>query len=224
MMEKKEHNLLINVDELTWWFPDAYSYIFDKFNFSLYKWDFTVLMWKSGAWKTIFSNFLIWKIKAPKKSIYYKMSDLSTLTSDEIQMYRRKLWIIFQDYKLLDTMTVKENIIYPLRLYGMWEATIEAKYERLKKDLDVSEFEDRPIVKLSWWEKQLVSIARAVIHDPELLIADEPTGNLDWENTQKIADIFMSLNKKWHTILLITHDIHLLNYIKKSVKINLFKL
>lgn len=224
IMDKREHNLLINVDELTWGFPDAYSYLFNKFSFALYKWDFTVLMWKSWAWKTVFSNFLIWKNKAPKKTIFYKMSDLSTLSDDEIQLYRRKLGIIFQDYKLLNTMSVKENIIYPLRLYGLWEATIQAKYERIKKELNIWNFEDRPIVKLSWWEKQLVSIARAVIHDPELIIADEPTWNLDRENTQKIADILLSLNKKWHTVLLITHDIHLLNYIKKNSKISLFKL
>jgi cell division transport system ATP-binding protein len=67
-------------------------------------------------------------------------------------------------------------------------------------------------------------MARAMIHDPELIIADEPTGNLDWENTQKIADILMKFNQEGKTVLLFTHDIHLLNYIKHSWKINLFKL
>jgi ABC-type lipoprotein export system ATPase subunit len=84
--------------------------------------------------------------------------------------------------------------------------------------------EDREISRLSGGEKQLVNVARAMIHDPELIIADEPTGNLDWENTQKIADLLMKFNKEGKTILLFTHDIHLLNYIKHSCKINLFKL
>lgn len=223
-MERKEHNLLINVDELTWGFPDAHSYLFNKFNFALYKWDFTILMWASGSGKTVFSKFLTWKIPAPKKTIFYKMTDLSTLKSDELQLYRRKMWIIFQDTKLLDDLSVKDNIIYPLRIYGMWESTIQVKYERIKKLLNITPFESRPIKKMSGGEKQLVNLARAVIHDPEFIIADEPTWNLDWKNTQKVADLFIDLNKKWKTILLITHDIHLLNYIKKEVKINLFKL
>ena len=223
-MDRQEHNLLINVDELTWGFPDAHSYLFDKFNFSLYKGDFTVLMWASWSGKTVFSKFLTWKIPAPKKTIFYKMTDLSTLSSSELQLYRRKMWIIFQDSKLLKNMSVKDNIIYPLRIYWLWESTIETKYDRIKRDLNISKFEDRDIHRMSGGERQLVNIARAVIHDPEFIIADEPTGNLDWKNTQKVADIFIDLNKKWKTILLITHDIHLLNYIKKNVNINLFKL
>lgn len=223
-MEKKEHNLLINVDELTWGFPDAHAYLFDKFNFSLYKWDFTILMWTSGSGKTVFSKFLTGKLPAPKKTIFYKMTDLATLSGDELQLYRRKMWIIFQDSKLLKNMSVKDNIIYPLRIYGLGEATIETKYERIKRELGIAKFEDRDIHRMSGGERQLVNIARAVIHDPEFIIADEPTGNLDWKNTQKVADIFIDLNRKWKTILLITHDIHLLNYIKKNVNINLFKL
>lgn len=223
-MTKKEHNLLINVDELTWWFGDTPELLFNKFSFALYKWDFTILMWKSGSGKTVFSKFLTRKIKSAKDTIYYKMKDISTYTDDEVQLYRRKLWLVFQDYKLIDYMTVKENIIYPLKIYGMWEATIEAKYNRIRKELNIIPFEDRPVKKLSGGEKQFVNIARAIIHDPELIIADEPTGNLDRDNTQKVADVLMRLNKEWKTVLLFTHDIHLLNYLKKNTEINLFKL
>ena len=223
-MEKKEHNLLINVDELTWWFGDTPELLFNKFSFALYKWDFSVIMWKCGAGKTVFSKFLTRKIKSAKEVIYYKMKDISTFTEDEVQLYRRKLWLIFQDNKLIDYLTVRENIIYPLKIYGMWEATIEAKYNRIRKELNLIPFEDRPIKKLSGWEKQIVNIARAIIHDPELIIADEPTGNLDRDNTQKVADILVKLNKDWKTVLLFTHDIHLLNYIKSNTEVSLFKL
>lgn len=223
-MARQEHNLLINVDELTWWFEGSPSLLFDKFNFSLYKWDFTVLMWKSGTWKTTFSKFLTWKIKAPRKTLYYKMWDMSTFGDSDVQHYRRNLGLIFQDSRLIKSMSVRENIIYPLKIYGLWDATIEAKYNRIKKEFDIAEFEDRDISQLSWWERQLINMARATIHDPELIIADEPTGNLDWENTQKIADILIKFNKEGKTILLFTHDIHLLNYIKHGCKINLFKL
>lgn len=223
-MLRNEHNLLINVDELTWGFGDTPQLLFDKFNFSLYKLDFTVLMWKSGTWKTTFSKFLTGKIKAPKKTIYYKMTDIASFSEDDIQHYRRKLWLIFQDSKLLKSLSVKDNIIYPLKIYGLWDATIEAKYARVKKDLNLVWIEDREISRLSWWEKQLVNMARAIVHDPEFIIADEPTWNLDWENTQKIADLLIKFHKEWKTVLLITHDIHLLNYIKHSTKVNLFKI
>lgn len=223
-MDKQTHNLLINVDNLTRGFGDTPELLFDRFNFSLYKWDFTVLMWRSGRWKTTFSKFLTWKLKAPRKSIYYKMSDLASFSDKEIQAYRRELWLVFQDSKLLKSLSVRDNIIYPLKIYWMGEATIEAKYARVRRELDLVNIEDREIARLSWWERQLVNMARAIIHDPEFIIADEPTGNLDWENTQKMADILIKFHKEWKTILLFTHDIHLLNYIKSSIDVNLFKL
>jgi cell division transport system ATP-binding protein len=77
---------------------------------------------------------------------------------------------------------------------------------------------------LSWWEKQKVAIARALINDPEFIIADEPTWNLDWEYTQEIGDLLVEANKMWNTILLITHDVHLLNYIKSKSKVNVFQM
>jgi len=223
-MARQEHNLLINVDELTWGFDDSPNLLFDKFKFSLYKWDFTVLMGKSGTWKTTFSKFLTGKIKAPRKTVYYKMWDLSSFGHNDIQHYRRKLGMIFQDSKLIKSMTVEENVIYPLKIYGMWESTIEAKYARIRKEFDLIPLEEKKISQLSWWEKQKVNMARALIHDPELIIADEPTGNLDWENTQKLADMLIDANKNGKTILVFTHDIHLLNYIKHNWKVNLFKI
>jgi ABC-type lipoprotein export system ATPase subunit len=84
---------------------------------------------------------------------------------------------------------------------------------------------ERPVKLLSAWEKQRVSLARALIHDPEFIIADEPTGNLDRENTQAVADILIQANKAGNSIFLITHDIHLLNYLKAkhSIKLHIIK-
>ena len=223
-MTEKEHNLLINVDELTWGFDWSPTLLFDKFNFSLYKWDFTVLMWKSGSWKSTFSKFLTGKIKAPSKTIYYKMWDLSSFGDEEVQLYRRKLWLIFQDSRLIKSMSIKENVIYPLKVYGLGKATIEAKYNRIKKEFGFNSMEERTVSQLSGGERQKINMARALIHDPELIIADEPTGNLDWENTQRVADLLIQANRAGKTVLVFTHDIHLLNYIKHNWKVNLFKI
>lgn len=194
-MDKQTHNLLINVDNLTRGFGDTPELLFDRFNFALYKWDFTVLMWKSGRGKTTFSKFLTWKLKAPRKSIYYKMSDLASFSDKEIQAYRRELWLVFQDSKLLKSLSVRDNIIYPLKIYWMGEATIEAKYARVRRELDLVNIEDREIARLSWWERQLVNMARAIIHDPEFIIADEPTGNLDWKILKKWQTFWSSFTR-----------------------------
>jgi lipoprotein-releasing system ATP-binding protein len=93
--------------------------------------------------------------------------------------------------------------------------------------LDKLHLEDSPKAtsqSISGGEKQKVALARALIHDPEFIIADEPTGNLDWEYTQEIGDILIEANKNGNTIILITHDIHLLNYIKSKSKINIFQM
>lgn len=138
---------------------------------------------------------------------------------------RKRLGIIFQDYQLLEDLTVKENIIYPLEIYELGETVIESKLKQVLQKIHIKHILDKPVKLLSSGEKQRVAFARAFIHDPEFIIADEPTGNLDRENTQAVADILIEANKAGTTIFLITHDIHLLNYLKEkyAIKIHLIK-
>lgn len=223
-MDKNEHNLLINIKDLTWWYSDSPYLLFNKFNFALYKNDFSVLVWKSWTWKSTLIKFLIGQIKVPPRTIYHKLEDMSKYSDDDIQMYRRKLGIVFQDAKLLDHLSVKENVIYPLRIYDLWEHIIESKFQTVCDILHLAPILDTPIYLLSAWEKQKIAIARAIIHDPELIIADEPAGNLDWETTQQIADILLAIHKQGKAVLLITHDIHLLNYIKTKEAVTLYQI
>lgn len=178
-------------------------------------------MGKSGTGKSTLARILTWEKKVGEKMIYHKHEDISKYTDEEMQTYRRKIWIIFQDYKLIEYMTVKENIIYPLVLYGVGDSIIEAKYKKLQQKYDVTHLENLPVKFLSSWEKQKVSFARALIHEPEFIIADEPTWNLDREHTQTIWDLLVKSNQNWNTILLITHDIHLVNYLKEKHQIRL---
>lgn len=129
--------------------------------------------------------------------------------------------IIFQDYQLLEDISVKENITYPLHLYDLGETIIESKLKQVLQKVNIKHLLDKPAKLLSAGEKQKVALARALIHDPEFIIADEPTGNLDRESTQNIADILIQAHKAGITIFLITHDIHLLNYLKEKYKIKL---
>lgn len=175
-------------------------------------------MGKSGVGKSTLLKFIIGDIEIPLRTIYHKREDLARYSDHEIQMFRRKIGIVFQDYKLMEDLTVEENITYPLKLYGMNEALIHRRFRTVRDRLQLRLLADKPVKLLSGGEKQKVTVARSIIHDPEFIIADEPTGNLDREHTQQIADILIESNKMGNTVLLITHDIHLLEYLKHKHK------
>lgn len=220
-MTQTENNVLIDIKDLTRWYPESSYLLFNKFNLTLYKNDFLVIMGKSGVGKSTLAKLLIRELSVPAKTIYHKKEDISKYSDDEVQLYRRKIWIVFQDYKLIEQLSVKENIEYPLKLYGVWEKAITGKLEAIKTKLALQKIINTPVKFLSSGEKQKVCIARALIHEPEFVIADEPTGNLDREDTQQIAELLMKTNMLGNTVVLITHDIHLLNYLKDKHKIKL---
>ena len=215
---------LIAIKDLTRWYPDSKKPLFRKLNFELFKWEFTVIIWKSGVWKSTIVKFLIWQFRPYTRTVYYRMDDMAHYTDEDIQRYRRKIWIVFQDYKLIDALSVKENIIYPLRIQWDDDITIQAKYRNITSKLHIEDINKLDCNTLSGWEKQKVAIARAMVNNPEFIIADEPTWNLDWEYTQEIGDLLVEANNSWNTILLITHDVHLLNYIKSKTNVNVFQL
>lgn len=223
-MEKEERFPLIAIKELTRWYPDSQKPLFKKLNFELFKWEFTVIIWKSWVGKSTLVKFLIWQLRPYTRTVYYRMDDMSHFSDADIQRYRRKIWIVFQDYKLIDSLSVKENIVYPLRLVDADDNTIQTRYRIVTSRLGIEDLNRIDCKALSWWEKQKVAIARAMITDPEFIIADEPTWNLDWEYTQEIWDLFVEANKMWNTILLITHDVHLLNYIKSKTQVHVFQM
>lgn len=131
---------------------------------------------------------------------------------------------MFQDYELIHTMTPQENIIYPLLLDEVPLTEIKKKYEAVASLIDLSSIQTSEIKRLSGGEKQKVSIARALIHAPDFIIADEPTGNLDHESTLQIADIFIKANKIGNTILLVTHDTALMDYLKLNASVRILEL
>lgn len=218
-------NLLVDIQWLIRWYPNSPSFVFNKFDFKLYKNDFCFISWKSGVWKTTLIKFLIRNLMPPKKMIYYKREDIARFSNKEVQFYRRKIWVIFQDYKLIEWKTVKQNILYPLEISWFNNDKMNKKLNEILYKMELMDKKDILSPHLSWWEKQRIAIARALINNPEFIIADEPTWNLDRETSLKIADILIDLNKIWNTILFITHDIELMNYVKdKHSKVKLFKL
>ena len=215
---------LIAIKDLTRWYPDSKQPLFRKLNFELFKGDFTVIIGKSGVGKSTIVKFLIWQLRPFDRTVYYRMDDMSRYSDADIQNYRRKIWIVFQDYKLIDALSVKENIVYPLRIQWDDDTTIQMKYRNITSKLHIEDINKLDCNALSGWEKQKVAIARAMVNNPEFIIADEPTWNLDWEYTQEIGNLLIEANNSWNTILLITHDVHLLDYIKSKTNVNVFQL
>jgi len=214
--KKQDDSLLVEIQNLIWGYPDSPSMIFNDFSAKIYKNDFYFILWKSGVWKTTLLNFLTMKINPPKKMMFYKKDDIARLTDIEIQRYRRKIGVIYQDFKLIEWKTVKQNIAYPLEIIWEPKEKIDKKVNEILYKMELMSKKDIEVPRLSWWEKQRVAIARALVFDPEFILADEPTGNLDQETSRKIADILISLNKSWNTILFVTHDLSLLEYVKSK--------
>ena len=221
---RQPHDLLMHAKDLTWGYPWSPSMVFFKFNFGLYKHDFCVVTGKSGAGKTTLAKLITGQYTVAKKMLFHRQEDLSRFSAQEIQNLRKKIGIIFQDYKLIPRKTVRENISYPLDLAGMPSTIKTQTIDNIIKLIGLIAVADTAVEKLSGGEQQLVALARAIVHRPEFVIADEPTGNLDPEQTRKVADLLIQLNDMGHTIMLITHDESLRDYIKHKTKISEYHL
>ena len=213
---------IIEIHDLSRAYPKSDQLIFDKFNFTLHKGDFCFLVGKSGSGKTTLVKFFLRQLQPPLKTIFYQKEDIARFSTDEVQNYRRKLGVVFQDYKIIETMSVWENVSYPLVIDNIDPIARLESLDRILKIVWLEEKKNIACKLLSGGEKQRVSIARSLASDPSFMIADEPTGNLDRDNSKLIADSMIQLHQQGHTILFITHDQRLMEYIQKkhdSVKI-----
>lgn len=215
--------MLINIAGLTWGYPQQPA-LFNNFHFELEKGDFCFVMGPSGKGKTTLIKILMRQILTGRKMVFYKDEDLARFTEQEVQTYRRKIGVVFQDYKLVPDKTVAENILFPLEMMHVSHEVAEQKLEKLLEQIHMTHKRDEKAYALSGWEKQKVAIARALITDPEFIIADEPTGNLDREASKMIADILIEAHKAWNTIMFITHSIELLTYVQQKHNIRLFSM
>lgn len=133
--------------------------------------------------------------------------DTSKLTSEERISFRLKnLGYIFQDYAILPMLTAKENVMMPLLMQGIDEKIAQKKAEEALAKVDLQDRLDNLPSQLSGGQQQRVSIARAIVHNPKILFADEPTANLDTESSETVLNIFLSLHKQGQTIIMVTHE------------------
>ena len=178
----------------------------ERINFDISPGELVAILGTSGAGKSSVFNLLIGDKKPSSGAIMLDDIKLNAISYNNLQRYRQQIGIIFQDFRLLPEKTVFENIAFALEVCGQ-EELIAQKVPELIKLVKLSGKEKSFPKELSGGECQRVAIARALVHDPKILIADEPTGNLDPRNSFEIADLLLQLNReKGLTILFATHD------------------
>ncbi|HEY8163467.1 MAG TPA: cell division ATP-binding protein FtsE [Methylocystis sp.] len=172
---------------------------------------FQFLTGPSGAGKTTLMRLIIMALKPTRGLINIFGRDSATLEKDEITETRRQIGVVFQDFRLLDHLTVYENVALPLRVLGREEAGYRSEVIELLKWVGLGERKHSLPTVLSGGEKQRASIARALISQPKLLLADEPTGNVDPTLARRILRLFVELHKSGTAVVIATHDLSLMD-------------
>lgn len=188
-------------------------------NLAIEKGEFVGVMGPSGSGKTTLLNLIATIDEPTTGQILIEGNNPYQLNPNDLAKFRRQaLGFVFQDYNLLETLTVKENIVLPLTLDGEKVNDMEEKAERIAHTLNILPIMDKRTFEISGGQAQRAAIARAMIHQPKLLLADEPTGNLDSKASKDVMEMLLALNKNEQaTTLLVTHDPQAASYCDRIV-------
>ena len=207
---------LIRVDNVQKTYKNGVVALYD-FNLSIQKGEFVFVIGASGSGKSTLIKMLYREERPDKGSIIIDGIDVARLKDRKVYILRRKLGVVFQDFKLLPKLTVYENVAFAMEVFGYDKATIQ---KRVLEVIDlvglktkVRQYPDQ----LSGGEQQRVVIARAIVNNPKLLICDEPTGNLDPDTSMEIMRVLENINNLGTTVVMATHDREIVDKMKKRV-------
>jgi cell division transport system ATP-binding protein len=196
---------------------DSNSFALQNVNLEIHKGDFAFLVGPSGAGKSTLIKLLFKEVNPSSGKILLNDSDVTNLKRGEIPYYRRKMGMVFQDFKLIPTLNAYENVAFALRVIQASAKEIRRKVPTALALVGLSnKFKSFPH-ELSGGEQQRISLARAIVNNPALLIADEPTGNLDPDTAGEIMETLNDINKSGTTILMATHAKDIVDSMKKRV-------
>ncbi|CEG12321.1 conserved hypothetical protein [groundwater metagenome] len=189
-------------------------------NLSIDEGEFVAIMGQSGCGKSTLLN-LISTIDSPTEGkIYIYNKEISKMSDNEKAVLRRKIFgFVFQQFNLIHSLTVLENITMPMRLEDLNKKKAEERAKFLIKQVGLDGKENNKISEISGGEMQRVAIARALANNPKIILADEPTGNLDSKSGMQIIEILKDLNKSGITLIIVTHDLNIANTAERIIKI-----
>ncbi|AOR24672.1 cell division ATP-binding protein FtsE [Clostridium taeniosporum] len=179
--------------------------------------EFVFLVGPSGSGKSTFIKMILKEVEPTNGKIIIGKKDLSTITRRQIPYYRRKIGMVFQDFRLIPNLNVYENVAFAMRVVGASPREIRRRVPMVLSLVGLSHKYKMFPNELSGGEQQRVSLARALVNNPSVLIADEPTGNLDPETAREIMELLDDINKSGTTILMATHAKDIVDYMKKRV-------
>lgn len=179
--------------------------------------EFVSIVGQSGTGKTTIAKMIYAEEKPSKGQIIVGGWDITNIKAKDVSLLRRQIGVVFQDFKLLEKKTVYENIVFALEVCGAKQKHIKKVVPQILKLVGLEKKTDKFPHQLSGGEQQRVAIARSLVHCPKILVADEPTGNLDSINTQEIVDLLSKINKFGTTVVLVTHNRDIVNSLRQRV-------
>lgn len=207
---------IIRIKDLEKKYKTGVTAIYD-FDLKVKKGDFIFVIGASGSGKSTLIRMLYREEKPTKGSIIIGGVDVAKLRNRKVYKLRRKLGIVFQDFKLLPKLTVYENVAFALEILGLPKDEIRKKTMKALELVGLKNKAKNYPDQLSGGEQQRVAIARAIVNEPKILLCDEPTGNLDPDTSWEIMQVLEDINKLGTTIIMATHDKEMVNRMKKRV-------
>lgn len=182
------------------------NWIFENASFRVNAGDFLFLLGSSGSGKTTLIKIISGQESYDSGTIFVAGKNLRKLYPSRIHVWRRHIGVVFQDFRLLMDLTVEENISLPLIIMGFSKEEIKVRVAAVLRLVDLEDKRKLKCRFLSGGERQLVAIGRAIVHSPLLILADEPTGNLDDEHARRILKLFSAFHRRGQTLIVATHD------------------
>jgi len=193
------------------------SFALDDVSFSIEPQEFISLVGQSGAGKTTLLKLLLAEEKPTSGKIFFESQDVHALSKSALPLLRRRIGCVFQDFRLLPSKTAYENIAFAMEAAGRTDEDINSNVSQVLEVVGLMDKSWHFPHELSGGEKQRVAIARAIVNQPDLIVADEPTGNLDPLNTREIMEVLKKINEIGTTVLLATHNKDVVNALGKRV-------
>lgn len=208
---------MILLDRVTKTYGKVATPALDRVSLHVEPKEFVIVIGQSGAGKSTLLKLLTAEERATSGKIVVGGIDYDKLNDKDIPMLRRKIGVVFQDFKLLPNRTVFENVAFALEIVGATNNEIKATVPKVLDIVNLRGKENRMPMELSGGERQRVAIARAIVRQPKILIADEPTGNLDPKHAWDVIKVLEKINHFGTTVLLTTHNIEIVNKLKRRV-------